>query len=788
MTRSRLTLSIWVVCLLSALLVVVRAHYTADLSAFLPAQPTPAQRLLVSQLRDGPASHVVLGAIEGGSASERARLSNALANRLRADSRFRTVLNGDAASSRADQSYVFQHRYLLSSRVDASFFAERTLSRNIAEAIDFLTSPLGLMAKDLFARDPTGETLSIAAALDRSDSPGTSEGVWASHDSSRALLVVDLAASGSDTDSQQAALDAIRAAFAAEQGKTGGRLALRLTGPPVFSVNARATIEHEAKQLSMLSSFLIISFLLVVYRTPALLVVGMLPVVSGALAGVAAVALGFGVVHGVTLGFGVTLIGEAVDYSVYRFLQAGATTPAEWTRRFWPTVRLGMLTSIVGFSSLLPSSFPGLAQLGLYSITGLVVAGLVTRFVLAAIPTPVVPVTRIDALGQGCLKVARALHAGRLLLVLVPIAAVAGFLLRGQDLWGHDLAALSPVPSDQRAFDGQLRRELGAADAGKLVVVSANSVEGALVGAEHVGAALSPLVENHSIGGFESPARYLPSLATQRLRQKSLPIPTVARAAFEAAVRELPIHPEGFDGFLADVETARTASLLTLADIDGTAIGTAVRALLVQDGSRWMALLPLKDWQERGRTSDIDVTVIAAALKRVSVPDGEAVLLDIGRETRALYAGYLSESVRLSLLGLAALVVLLLAALRSVERVLRVVLPLLLAVTAVVAAFAAAGHPLSILNLVGLLLTAAVGSNYSLFFDREAGTSDPREAARTMASLVVANATTVIGFGVLATSSVPVLSDVGATVAPGAFLALVFSAMLARPPARVAVP
>ena len=33
-----------------------------------------------------------------------------------------------------------------------------------------------------------------------------------------------------------------------------------------------------------------------------------------------------------------------------------------------------MLTSVVGFATLLFSGFPGLAQLGLYSVTGIVVA------------------------------------------------------------------------------------------------------------------------------------------------------------------------------------------------------------------------------------------------------------------------------------------------------------------------------------------------------------------------------------------------------------------------------
>src|SRR6202023_3034919 len=60
----------------------------------------------------------------------------------------------------------------------------------------------------------------------------------------------------------------------------------------------------------------------------------------------------------------------------------GSSSAMGWQRSVWPTIRLGMLTSVCGFASLLPSGFAGLAQLGLYSIGGLIAAALVTRFVL----------------------------------------------------------------------------------------------------------------------------------------------------------------------------------------------------------------------------------------------------------------------------------------------------------------------------------------------------------------------------------------------------------------------
>jgi predicted exporter len=165
-----------------------------------------------------------------------------------------------------------------------------------------------------------------------------------------------------------------------------------------------------------------------------------------------------------------------------------------------------------------------------------------------------------------------------------------------------------------------------------------------------------------------------------------------------------------------------------------------------------------------------------------SAAPGQALLLNLKTESDALYSSYLSEALRLSAAGFGAIIVLLLATLRSPVRVAGVVVPLLLAVLAVAAALLLGGRSLTILHLIGMLLIVAVGSNYALFFDRSNAAEHADTAPLTLASLLIANATTVVGFGVLAFSQVPVLAALGSTVAPGAFLALVFSALLSRAP------
>jgi predicted exporter len=548
-----------------------------------------------------------------------------------------------------------------------------------------------------------------------------------------------------------------------------------MSGPGVFSVAARATIKHEVTRLSILSTALIVVLLLSVYRSVLALILGLIPVVSGALAGVAAVALGFEAVHGITLGFGVTLIGESVDYSIYLFIQS----QQQATASLWATIRLGVLTSIVGFASLLPSGFPGLAQLGLFSISGLVAAALVTRFVLPNLLPARFRIKDVTGLGVALASGLRKVRVLAVGLSVVPILAAVVFLTHRGPVWNRELSALSPVSAADVALDSKLRSDIGAPDVSYLVVLSGTTRESVLRAAEAAGGKLDALVEKGVIGGFESPARYLPSLAAQTARRASLPDPVQLKAQLTTALDGLPIRLERLEPFLQDVAAARTQALLTRNDLDGTSLAAGADALLIREGARWIALLPLRV----PTTVAIDVErVHSAILESALGADVEAAVLNVKAEVDRLYSSYLSEVVRLSLAGFAGIIVLLLVALRSPVRVLRVAAPLILAVLTVAAGLVLLNRELTILHLIGMLLIVAVGSNYALFFDRRASTPHAGSVPLTLASLGIANAATVLGFGVLGFSSVPVLSALGSTVAPGAFLALVFSAVLAGNP------
>ena len=77
-----------------------------------------------------------------------------------------------------------------------------------------------------------------------------------------------------------------------------------------------------------------------------------------------------------------------------------------------------------------------------------------------------------------------------------------------------------------------------------------------------------------------------------------------------------------------------------------------------------------------------------------------------------------------------------------------------------------------------MLLVIGVGTNYTLFFDR--AIQNESHSARIYVALLTCNLSTVLGFGVIAFASTPVLAAIGSTVAIGAALSLLFGAVFMR--------
>ncbi len=775
MSRRSLVLLVWALVLAAAVGQILRTTFSADLSAFLPANPDAQQRVLMEQLQSGLPARTLLVAIEGGDAKARADASRALAQALRESRLFEQVHNGQTDSWASAGQYLVQHRYALSPTVDAQRFTAAGLRDGINDTLSLLGTPAGNAIKPLLDRDPTGETTRIAETLLPSSAPRSEEGVWVSRQGGRALLVLVSQAPGADLDAQQVCIAQVRASFAS-LGMPG--LTLRMSGAPLFGVASRAQIQQEVHWLAIAGTVLMSALLLLAFASLPALLVALLPVATGVLVGIAAVSAVFGGVHGITLAFGTTLIGEAVDYAIYYLIQARAQGAQQWLRSGWPTVRLGLLTSLCGFAALVFSGFPGLAQLGVFTVAGLLGAALFTRYVMPELlPHGAKGAGLRQQLGRFAAWGVAALPRLRWPLLALGLAS-AVLLLQRTELWTAQLSSLSPISAQALALDGSLRADISAGDARTLVVVQGADLQATLANAEAAGAKLDALQNGNLIGGYDSVARWLPSSAVQRGRLASLPDENTLRAALQEATRDGPLPATRLQPFIADVQAARQSQPVDLASLRAAGLAPLIDALLLQrkDGS-WVALLPLQP----AVGAALDMAVVQQAVQGLA----DTQVIAIGAELTRLYARYLSQAQVQSLLGAAAVLTLIAWALRSWRRVLAVCQPLLLAVLLTMGLLTALDVQLGILHLVGLLLVVAVGSNYALFFDmlKHQSHADAKADTDTLASLLLANLTTVLSFGLLALSAIPALSAIGRVVALGALLALLLSAAFARRPA-----
>lgn len=739
---------------------------TTDLSAFLPPSRTPAQRILLGQLRNGAAARLVLIGLEGGSSAALARTSKALAVHLKASGLFTYVANGGSGMIAQERTFLFEHRYLLSPGVQRQRFSVDGLKAALTRDYTLLGSPAGILVRSTLRSDPTGEMRHILAELAPSGGPHLKHGVWFSPNGRRALLVAQTRAPAFDALAQGRAMHAIRMAYAAVHSSAAH---LQLSGPGVFAARIRNTVKDEVWRLSVLGAGLVLAILFAVYRSVVMVAASFLPVASGIIVGITAVSLGFGKVHGITLGFGVTLIGEAIDYPTYLFVQARQGEPLwQALRRIGPTLNLAVLTTVFGAFAMVFSRFAGLAQLGVLTVAGVATAGLTTKAVLPALLPRRLGSSATGAslslLDRGTNR-ASSLRWPAIALLLVALAVVAWH--RNQ-IWNDDISNLTPVPESAKRLDHSLRRAIGAPSLRYLVVARGRSRQLALQGSEAMAGWLREAVHKGWLGGFDVPSIYLPSNRTQEQRKAALPPTNVLKRRLDTAVADSPFRPGSFAPFLKAVARARAAPLLRYQDFEGTALALKVDSILVRNADGWNAIALLRDVK------------VPSELAREASRHGQQ-FIDLKAQSNDMVATYRTRTVLFVGLGLAAILVLLSVALRGVAKALRVLKPVLAAVLLDVAALLVLGQRLSVFNLVALLLVVGIGLNYALFFARRHGDADER--ARTQRSLLVCAATTLSAFGCLATSHIPVLHEIGVTVGLGAAFSLLLAAIFARRPA-----
>jgi predicted exporter len=207
-----------------------------------------------------------------------------------------------------------------------------------------------------------------------------------------------------------------------------------------------------------------------------------------------------------------------------------------------------------------------------------------------------------------------------------------------------------------------------------------------------------------------------------------------------------------------------------IATIDRLPLVTVEAALAGPLGERWKNL-----WL--GRQPDGEyagmVTLLglanAGALEQIANGIPGTSLVDRTGELNRTFAATRIEAAELKAASylIAALLLWLAFGRRAMLRILAVPLA---ATACSLAALGYLGQPLTFFSLFGLLLVSAIATDYAIFMhERVAG------ASASLVGIMLAGATTLLSFGLLAVSETPAIANFGLSVALGVAFSLLFA-------------
>jgi len=205
-----------------------------------------------------------------------------------------------------------------------------------------------------------------------------------------------------------------------------------------------------------------------------------------------------------------------------------------------------------------------------------------------------------------------------------------------------------------------------------------------------------------------------------------------------------------------------------LNDTGSNLISDKIKTLLFQQNasSLWTAIIPLQGVQTNNLNLQSLITI-----------NNKLRLLDLKTQSEEMLAGYRYEALLWFFSGLFLILGVLFISSKKTSALIPLALPFSGAVILTIASLLLMGYSLSIFHLVTLLLVVGLGIDYSIFtffsqnnFEKMKQTSEVSQV-----SVIICMVSTIIMFGALGLSDLPVLRAIGLTASLGAAYAFLLT-------------
>ena len=738
-----------------------------DLTRFLPVSSSSELAALSGLLADSPLARTVVVSIGADQPSAAIAAARELGDAMRGHPEVAWVRSqvDEADLERLHRIYFPRRLAFLSSEPERDLPARlggAALRERARELRRRLASPASGLLEPLAAADPLGAFEGLLRGF-QSGQPALRvvDGQFVTADGGHAIVLLGSRGAAFDSGAQARLLGDLRRTFASIAAEHAHDLRLELSAVGAFAVEAERSIKADVVVIGICSFLgVVLLFIAFVASWRGLLIV-IVPPLSGILVATTLSLLVFGELDGLTMAFGTSLMGIAIDYSNHLLLHHGLARPPEapWrvVARLRPSLVLAALTTMASFVGLGLTPFPAFRQMAFYAISGVMAGLAATLWVLPALLAyaPALPLraaltaARLDRLFRRLETLPRAV-----LLSPLAVGALAALALPAVE-WSDDLSKLTRFDPDLVAEDRRVRERVAQLDGGRFAIALAADAESALRMNDAIHARLAGAVAAGALEGTRSLHAFLWSAELQQRNLRALAGDPELYPRLDAAFAAEGFRSGAFRSF-GEALAAPPPPPLRLADLEASGFSDLLAPFLFDVDGRVAVVTYLRGLR--------DPEAVRAALA-----DLEGVhLFDQGSFVDEVYREFRETSLRQILSGTVLVLLILAWYYRAWRPCAAAFLPPLLVAVIVLALLAGLDEPANLLHVMALTMVTGMGDDYGIFCVDSMKRRE--EFGATLLSMLLSCLTTAFVFGSLALSTQPSLRAIGLTTGIGIIL------------------
>ena len=523
-------------------------------------------------------------------------------------------------------------------------------------------------------------------------------------------------------------------------------------GTVFYSDYASQQAKQDISTLGVATILGVILLIVVVFRSLRPLLLCLISIGIGALAGTVATLMIFGELHLMTLVMSMSIIGISADYTLYylteRMVHGAQDSPWQSLEKVRNALLLALLTTVAAYLIMMLAPFPGIRQMAVFAAVGLSASCLTVIFwhpwLCRGLPVRPVPAMVLMLRWLAAWRRNKKVSVGLpVLLALVSVIGIAN--LREDD----DIAQLQALPKDILAQEKTITALTGQSVDQKWFVVHGASAQQTLERLEAFTPALAQLQKNGDIKTY-----------------RTLPLNSLSRQKSDLTLLQ--------NAAPAVTNVLKNAGLASVSP-DLNPMRVTVNDWLASPASEgWRLLWLTLPTGESGVLVPVDGAKNSATLSELAAKNPGVVWVDRKASFDSLFSLY--RTVLTGLLLVALMVIACGAMLRlGWRKGLISLVPSVLSLGCGLAALAASGHPVNLFSLLALVLVLGIGINYTLFFSNPRGTP-----LTSMLAITLAMMTTLLTLGMLVFSATQAISSFGIVLVSGIFTAFLL-APLAMP-------